>query len=169
MPSSVYYGVADGWRIAMTSLPMLEESKCWKVSGVRTAAEFFRALPLLVPDATHMFLEGSPEPDIEVLLVDAADERDYTAPAGTYWSWPRKNRRFSVRVSAELFVRLSKVAAHHAEPEICDHIHFYRDRNALVQWFDAFSDPLLVSKLVPRERVEQFASAVGGAVSDGAA
>jgi len=169
MPSSVYYGVADGWRIAMTSLPMLEESKCWKVSGVRTAAEFFRALPLLVPDATHMFLEGSPEPDIEVLLVDAADERDYTAPAGTYWSWPRKNRRFSVRVSAELFVRLSKVAAHHAEAEICDHIHFYRDRNALVQWFDAFSDPLLVSKLVPRERVEQFASAVGGAVSDGAA
>jgi len=148
---------------------MLEESKCWKVSGVRTAAEFFRALPLLVPDATHMFLEGSPEPDIEVLLVDAADERDYTAPAGTYWSWPRKNRRFSVRVSAELFVRLSKVAAHHAEAEICDHIHFYRDRNALVQWFDAFSDPLLVSKLVPRERVEQFASAVGGAVSDGAA
>jgi hypothetical protein len=154
----------------MTSLPMLEEPNCWKVSGVRTAAEFFRALPLLVPDATHMFLEGSPDPDIEVLLADtAADEGDYAAPAGTYWSWPRKNRRFSVRVSAELFVRLSKVAAHHAEPEICDHIHFYRDRNALVQWFDAFSDPLLVSKLVPRERVERFASAVGGAVSDGAA
>ena len=169
MPRSVYHGVADRWPIAMTSLPMLEESKCWKISGVRTAAEFFRALPLLVPDATHMFLEGSPDPDVEVLLADAADGRDYDAPAGTYWSWPRKNRRFSVRVSAELFVRLSTVAAHHAEPEICDHLHFYRDQHALVQWFDAFSESLLVSKSVPRERVEQFASAVGGAVSDGAA
>jgi hypothetical protein len=38
---------------------MLEESKCWKVSGVRTAEEFFRAVPFLLPDATHMFLEGN--------------------------------------------------------------------------------------------------------------
>ena len=152
----------------MTPLAKLEESECWRVSGVRTAEEFFRAAPLLVPDATHMFLEGSPDPDIEVLLTDAADEADYAAPVGTYWSWPRKSRRFSVRVSATLFVRLSELAAHHAEPEICDHLHFYQDRNALVQWFDAFSDALLVSKLVPRERVEHFASAVGGAVSDDA-
>ena len=67
-----------------------------------------------------------------------------------------------------LLARLSEAALHHAEPEICDHVHFYRDGNALVQWFDAFSGPLLVSKLVPRERVEQFASAVGGVVLDGA-
>jgi hypothetical protein len=87
---------------------MLEESKCWRVSGVRAAEAFFRAASLLVPDATHMFLEGAPDPDIEVLLADAADETDYAAP-------------------------------------------------------------LLVSKSVPRERVERFASAVGGAVSDGAA
>jgi hypothetical protein len=148
---------------------ILEESACWKVSGVRTAEEFFRAVSLLVPDATHMFLEGSPDPDIEVLLADASEKADYAAPAGTYWSWPRKNRRYSVRASAALFVRLSELAAHHAEPEICDHLHFYRDGNALVQWFDAFSDPLLVSKVVPFARVEQFASAVGGDISDGAA
>lgn len=49
---------------------------------MRTAEEFFRAVPLLVPDATHMFLEGSPVLDIEVLLVDAADEANYAAPIG---------------------------------------------------------------------------------------
>ena len=150
-------------------LAMLDESECWRVSGVRTAEEFFRAVPLLVPDATQMFLEGSPAPDIEVLLVDAADGANYAAPVGTYWSWPQKNRRFSVRASSALFARLSEAASQHAEPEICNHIHFYRDENALVQWFDAFSDPLLVSKLVPFERVERFASAVGGTVLDGAA
>ena len=148
---------------------MLQESECWKVSGVRTAEKFFRAVLLLVPDATHMFLEGSPAPDIKLLLADASEEADYAAPAGTYWSWPQKNRRYSLRVSAALLMRLSELAAHHAEPEVCDHLHFYRDGNALVQWFDAFSDPLLVSKVVPRARVEQFASAVGADVSDGAA
>jgi hypothetical protein len=148
---------------------MLEESKCWKVSGVRMAEEFFRAVVLLVPDATHMFLEGSPDPNIEALLVDAADDADYAAPVGTIWSWPQKNQRVSVRASSELFVRLSEAASGHAEPEICSHVHFYRGEDALVQWFDAFSVPLLVSKSVARDRVERFASAVSGAVSDGAA
>ena len=153
----------------MTSSVYLAESQCWRVSGVRTADQFFRAVSLLVPDATHMFLEGSPDPDVEVLLQHAADEADYAAPVGTIWSWPRKNRRFSVRASPELLARLSEAASHHAEPEICDHVHFYRGQEALVQWFDAFSDPLLVSKSVARERVERFTSAVGGALSDGAA
>jgi len=152
----------------MTAPPVLEESECWRVAGVRTAQAFFRAIAELVPDATHMFLEGSPTPDIQALLADA-DGSHYAAPVGTYWSWPQENRRFSVRASPALFVRLSEAATQHAEPEICDHVHFYRDGNALVQWFDAFLDPLLVSKVVPRERVERFALAVGGAVSDGAA
>jgi hypothetical protein len=151
----------------MTSPAMLDESNCWRVPGVRTAEKFFRAVSLLVPDATHMFLEGSPDPDIEALLVSAADEAGFAAPVGTIWSWPQKDRRFSVRASSELFLRLSEAASHHAEPEVCTHIHFYRGHEALVQWFDAFSDPLLVSKAVARERVERFASAVDGALSDG--
>jgi hypothetical protein len=116
-----------------------------------------------------MFLEGSPDPDIQALLADAADEADYAAPVGTIWSWPQKSQRFSVRASSDLFLRLSDLASQFAEPEICTHVHFYRDQEALVQWFDAFSDPVLVSKVVPRELVERFASAVGGSVSDGAA
>lgn len=148
---------------------MLEESQCWKVSGVRTAEDFFRAVSVLVPDATHMFLEGSPSPDIAAVLESAADGDDYTPPAGTLWSWPRKARRRSVRTSAELLGRLSEMASNHAEPEICDHVHFYRGQEPLVQWFEAFGGPMFISKSVPLGRVEQFASAVAGALSDGAA
>ena len=139
---------------------MLDESTCWSISGIRTAQSFFRAIFLLVPDATQMFLEGSPAPDVEALLADAADDTDYLAPVGTLWSWPQKERRFSVRASSQLFERLADAASHHAEPEVCSHVHFYRGEEALVQWFDAFLDPLLVSKVVPRERAEQFAVTV---------
>jgi hypothetical protein len=71
---------------------MLEEANCWKVSGVRTAEDFFRAVSLLVPDATHMFLEGSPDPDIEALLASEADDAEYAAPVGTIWSWTSGSR-----------------------------------------------------------------------------
>src|SRR5262245_8694233 len=148
---------------------MLEESQCWKVSGVKKAEDFFRAVSLLVPEATHMFLEGSPHPQIEALLAAAADAGDYAAPVGTIWSWPQKAQRFSVRASPELFARLSEASSDHAEPEMCCHVHLYRDQDALVQWFDAFSDPLLVSKSVARDRVERFASTVGGFLSEDAA
>jgi hypothetical protein len=109
-----------------------------------------------------MFLEGSPDPDIEALLLDAADETDYLAPVGTLWSWPQKNRRYAVRASSQFFGRLADAASHHAEPEVCSHVHFYRGEEALAQWFDAFADPLLVSNAVSREQVEQFAAAAGG-------
>lgn len=146
----------------MTSEARLDESTCWRISGIKTAEAFFRAVYLLMPDATHVFLEGSPDADIETLLANASVEVDYSAPTGTMWSWPRTNRRFSIRASPQLFERLAEAASHHAEPEVCDHIHFYRGQDVLAQWFDAFADPLLVSSSVPRERVERFVAAVGG-------
>lgn len=153
----------------MATFPVLDESNAWTVSGVRMADDFFRAVHSLVPDATHMCIEGSPEPDVMAILAEAADDEPFKAPAGTFWSWPRRSRRISVRVSEQLLLCLAEVASHHAEPEICDHVHFYRGPEPLLQWFDAFLDPLLVSKAVPRERVWEFCSRVHGVMSDDAA
>jgi hypothetical protein len=155
-------------RNRMTSPRNLDDADCWRVSGVRSAEQFFRAIPDLVPEATHLFLEGSPDPDIVALIAGDAEQAGYRAPRGTLWSWPRRNRRFTLRASPELFARLCEAAAHHAEPEICSHLHVYREAEPLVHWFDAFDDPLLVSKTIPRERLERFCAEVGGILSDAA-
>jgi hypothetical protein len=147
----------------------LDDARCWRISGVGSAEDFFRAIPTLISDATHVFLEGALAPDIVALLRPHVEERAYGAPRGTYWSWPQKEQRWTLRASPTLFARLAEAAAHHAEPEICTHLHLYRDDEPLVQWFDAFDDPLLVSKAVPREAVERFCDTVGGVLSDGAA
>ena len=68
-----------------------------------------------------------------------------------------------------LFAQLADAAAHHAEPEICSHLHFYLDVEPLAHWFDAFDDPFLVSKVIPRERLEEFSRAAGGELTDTAA
>lgn len=143
----------------------LAETECWRISGLTDAEAFFRAVMQLLPEATLMFLEGSPDADIVALLSKHAEDVEYGAPTGTLWSWPRENR-FAVRPSAALFHELAAAAEHHAEPEVCSHVHFYRDAEPLAQWFDAFADPLLVSKSIPRERVEHFARAAGGTFAD---
>lgn len=147
----------------------LNDIDCWRVSGVGNAQEFFRAVPELVPDATHAFLEGAPAPDIIAVIAAHVEQTEYGAPVGTMWSWPEKNRRFTLRASPTLFAGLSSAAGRHAAPEICSHLHLYRRHEPLVHWFDAFDDPMLVSKAVPRERVERFCAAVGGVLSDAAA
>jgi len=145
----------------------LDETNSWTVSGVRSAERFFGAISMLVPDATHMFLEGSAAPDIVALLAPFSTNADYGAPVGTLWSWPR-DQRFSVSASPVMLARLSEAAARHAEPEICSHVHFYRDGEPLVHWFDAFIDPLLVSKAVSRDRLERFCAEVDGVLSNAA-
>jgi hypothetical protein len=116
-----------------------------------------------------MFLEGSPAPEILALLASHADAGDYLPPAGTLWSWPQRNQRFTVKASPSLFAQLAQAARHHAEPEICCHLHFYCDDEPLAQWFDAFDDPLLVSKVISRDRLEEFSRAAGGSLADTAA
>lgn len=133
---------------------------------MRDAQRFFHAIAALVPDATDLFLEGSPAADIVALMQSHLERSEYLAPAGTFWSWPQRNRRFRLRASPELFARLSEAATHHAEPEICDHLHLYVGPEPLVTWFDAFIDPVLVSKAIARDRVEQFRRNVGGVLSD---
>jgi hypothetical protein len=150
----------------MEALTRLDEANAWRVSGVRKAPAFFHAVAALVPDATTVFLEGSPSADIVALMQPHIEHADYLAPAGTFWSWPQRNRRFRLRAPAELFARLSEAAPRHAEPEICDHLHIYVEAEPLVTWFDAFTEPVFVSKAIARDRVEQFCHDVGGVLSD---
>jgi hypothetical protein len=147
----------------MVSHRFLHDERCWRISNVRTAEEFFRAVPQLIPEATHMFLEGSPSGDVVAALKPHLEDGEYAAPIGTLWALPR-NQRLRVGVSAALLGQLAETAKSHAEPEICTHLHFYRDDEPLVQWFDAFDDPVNVSKLVPRESVERFCAHVHGAL-----
>jgi hypothetical protein len=141
----------------------------WSISGVRSAERFFRAVPVLVPDVTRLYLEGAPGPHILTIIADYVEQIPYDGPKGTLWSWPRRNRRFTLRASSSLFADLSDAAAHHAVPEICFHLHLYRKEEPLLQWFDAFDLPLWVSRSVPRERIERFCLETQGKLDDAAA
>jgi hypothetical protein len=140
----------------------LDETNSWSIGGVRNAETFFRAVASLVPDATHLFLEGSPAPGVCALIESFRDEVEFIPPRGTLWSWPRRNGRFALRVEPELLELMADAARRHAEPEICSHLHFYCHAEPLLQWFDAFDDPMYVSRTRDFECVERFCRKVDG-------
>jgi hypothetical protein len=138
----------------------------WSIEGISDPARFFSAVADLLPEATLVYMEGSPGSDIEALLERHAADGDYRAPAGTLWSWPGPNQRRALRASPALFTALRDAAASHAAPEICAHLHLYRGDEPLAQWFDAFADPLLVSRALGRATVARLAHAAGGTLRD---
>jgi len=72
----------------MSEATILHEANSWAIAGVRSAEKFFLAISELVPEATHIFLEGPPDSDVAALLSVHAASGEYHARSGTLCSWP---------------------------------------------------------------------------------
>ena len=62
-------------------------------------------------------------------------------------------RQHHVQVRPDRMAELQDFADRIAEPEVCDHLHAYRGEDLLIEWYDAWSDPLLVSRSIPGKRM----------------
>jgi hypothetical protein len=127
----------------------------WEVATRRAdQAEFFRALAALVPEESFLVLEGGAHPPaLQDLLATHAVQPETKIARGTVW--PRATV-FHVQASTAILGEVAEVAEKSAAPELCYHLNVYDREGVLLQWYDAFSDPLYVSKRVPVERLEAF-------------
>jgi hypothetical protein len=126
----------------------------WEIGGIRQAAAFFDALVELLPLPTYLRFEGtSVAPDVRALLEANAIAPAMNIRAGTLWPKPSV---FHILANELLLRRLGTLARHHGELEICDHFHAYRNGHGLLQWYDAFSDPLLVDETIAGAAVQYF-------------
>jgi hypothetical protein len=107
-----------------------------------------------VPEGCFLVLEGgSHPPALQDLLGRNAVTPQAKIARGTVW--PRATV-FHIPATAGILGRLAEVSQHCAAPELCDHLHVYDQEGVVLQWYDAFSDPVYVSKRVPVERLEVF-------------
>ena len=141
------------------SLPL---GPCWELEERPIdSTAFLRALPSAFPDATTLFIEGSLiEPDVADIYTQHADEVPYLPEPQTLWSTGTITR-FTCKFSSTLCESLAETSLHHAEPELFDHFFLYAGRNVLLEWPDAFSNCMWVSKLIPETRISAFAAALG--------
>ena len=128
-------------------------SQGWEIRGIRSSQKFFAGLADLLPLPAVFYFEGQLTPRVRQFLAPHRVEPTFEIQVGTIWPKP-----FIMHVNAtpEFAMALGKIASSHARTEICWHFHAYREAQGLVQWYDAFALPLLVSSLIPEEKIVNF-------------
>lgn len=132
---------------------------CREVDGAAGFSELFEALHGWVPEGAILYFEGgSPDAQIEDFMTEhSIPERVHIAP-GTIWPKPRV---FHVLATGETLSELAKIMECHAAPELAIHFHVYRDDSVLLEWHDAFSQPMLLSRRISEDQVKALADRLG--------
>jgi hypothetical protein len=121
-------------------------------------------MPELLPADAVLVLEGGRQPeDLRAFVKKHEVSPNVKMAAGTAWPRPTIHH---LPATATVLRELAELTEHCAAPEICDHLHAYRGDEVLLQWYDAFSGPLYVSRLVSQDRLERFCAALEVAYAD---
>ena len=132
------------------------EDNFYHISGKIDSSKFFELLGCCFKDATTLFIEGtSIAKDVLNIYKDNLQEGNYLPKDGTIFP---KSTKLRCKYSLELMNKLASVAESHAGAEMCDHLHIYKNDEPLIEWMDAFSGEIQISKSVNEETVAQFSS-----------
>ncbi|MHC4105896.1 MAG: hypothetical protein ACYS18_07690 [Planctomycetota bacterium] len=137
----------------------LADRPCWEISGVKDFPAMLKALCDLVPAGSVLYLEGGDPPKkIRLFLEARTATKTYKVEMGTIWPRPKC---FHMQMTTENIKGLAELAEKCASPEIAIHLHVYKVGKMLLQWYDAFFDPLLVSKEIPETLIREFCDKLG--------
>jgi hypothetical protein len=119
----------------------------WEVLPCRDMPAFLRSLIGMIPEDSILYLEGG-SPD---------KERKTSSPSkvelGTIWPRPI---RYHMPFTPENVSGLADIMERHTAPEAAVHFHVYKDNKILLQWYDAFDDPMYISEAIDEEKIKQF-------------
>jgi hypothetical protein len=136
----------------------LGQDAAWEVSPTSDLAAFLRALPLLLLPDSILYIEGASLPDeVKAFLDTRRVPEALHIAVGTLWPRPKV---FHLPATAENLATLTQLAETCAPFEIAFHLHAYCEGKVLLQWYDAFTDPLYLSADIAEEAVEDFCAAL---------
>ncbi len=132
----------------------------WDIDeGFVEFATFFELAHKYFNGATTIFIEGtSIEKDVIECYQKHTEQGEYLPKKQTIW--PR-SKCFRCKFSKQLINDLSKLSLNHADPELLDHLSIYEGEQAILEWPDAFSNTMLLSKSIPEEVIAAFSNELG--------
>ena len=126
----------------------------WEVSPGRDMPAFLRSLIGIIPEDTILYLEGgSPDKEISSYLEERKTSSPGKVKLGTIWPYPIC---YHIPFTPENVKGLADIMERHATPECAVHIHIYKDNKILLQWHDAFDEPMYISEAIDEENIKQF-------------
>ena len=143
----------------MTGL-QIESAGCWEIAASAWDAEVnFAALPTLIDGECTIYLEGGSHSDEVTSFIDKHQvEPQANIARGTIW--PRQSV-YHLPATLDVFDGLSRLAGHHAVPEICCHLVIYRPPIILVDWYDAFDREIYASSAITERSFREFTEIIG--------
>lgn len=135
------------------------EEPCWEIGGPADFPQLFQALRDWLPEGAILYFEGgSPDEQIQDFMAAHSIPEQVHIALGTIWPKPRV---FHVPATAEMLSELAKIMECHAQPELATHFHVYRNGSVLLEWHDAFFDPMLLSRAFSEDQMKALADRFG--------
>jgi hypothetical protein len=127
----------------------------WEVSGKTDFPSLLSALPNLLSGECVLYFEGgAPSKELAQFLREhSVSERAHVA-YGTIWPRPSV---LHLPATPQTMRRLTEMTRSCAYPELAIHFHVYRGQSVLLEWHDAFTQPMLLSGELPEHKVRTFA------------
>lgn len=131
----------------------------WELDGKTDFPRVLRALGDLLPgDSVLCFEGGSPPKTLRAFLETHETAEQAHVARGILWPRPTC---YHVPATSENLAELARLTESCRTPELAIHFHAYRNAGVLLEWHDAFTEPMLLSAALPEERVAAFAQSVG--------
>jgi len=146
---------------------MLDMRNCWEVTKIKgvQAANFFRTLVEMAPEYSIFCLETTAAVD-EVKEFLEANKMPPVRKVQLGTLWPKPSV-YHIPLNEQTMQQMAQLAVNFAMPEICDHIHIYNESLVLLEWFDAFWQPMYISKKIPENSIKSFCEKIGCDYCDG--
>ena len=126
----------------------------WEVSGIKDFPSFLRSLRDLIPNDSVLYLEGGDTPKkLRSYLEERATQNICKVEMGTIWPHPDI---FHIGATIDNLEDLAGLIQNYVSPQVAVHLHVYKEGKMLLQWYDAFSGPMFVSKEIPEDSIKDF-------------
>jgi hypothetical protein len=135
------------------------EAPHWELSSPKDFPSFLLGLPIVFNEADTLYLEnGTPPKELMSFFEDRCLTGKPKIPHGTLWPRPKY---FHLPIIEDNVKDLATLSDQYAEPQVAVHVHIYRGNKMLLQWFDAFADPMFVSTDIREDQIQRFSEALG--------
>ena len=147
----------------MKGLRLETERGYWVLEGDTDLPTFLRALPILISGKAFLYFEGgSPDGKLKDWMNRNMIELPEQVARGTIW--PRCEV-IHIALTESTIEELALIAQRIAHPELAIHAHVYEPGRMILEWHDAFDNPILIDARIDEDQVTEFARAIGFTVT----
>lgn len=131
----------------------------WELEGKTDFPTFLGALPMLVSSNSLLYLEdGSPSGDLKQWLHQNMVTPVEKIAQGSYGF---ESRAFHIPLTESNMRELAMLSGQVASPELAIHVHVYEPGRVILEWHDAFNNPMHIDQGVEESKVAEFARIIG--------